>query len=87
MKSFYILDTAVILRGGQSISSRNYSVIVYVTDSNGLSCQTGYPIVIQACECTAAGFCDASKMASKGVSLGPAAIGLMVLGFLTLLCK
>lgn len=78
-------DTAVILRGGQSISSRNYSVIVYVTDSNGLSCQTGYPIVIQACECTAAGFCDASKMASKGVSLGPAAIGLMVLGFLTLL--
>ncbi|XP_077126511.1 desmoglein-4-like [Ranitomeya variabilis] len=78
-------DTAVILVGGSSVGARNYSVLVYVTDKNNLSCPNPFPIVIQACECTAARSCDASKLSSKNVSLGPAAIGLMVLGFLALL--
>ncbi|XP_073535302.1 desmoglein-4-like [Phyllobates terribilis] len=78
-------DTAVILVGGSSVGARNFTVLVYVTDKNNLSCPNPIPIVIQACECTAARSCDASKQSGKSVSLGPAAIGLMVLGFLALL--
>ncbi|XP_075209441.1 desmoglein-3-like [Anomaloglossus baeobatrachus] len=78
-------DTAVILVGGPSVGARNSTVLVYATDNNNLTCPNAIPIGIQACECTAARSCDASKLSSKNVSLGPAAIGLMVLGFLALL--
>ncbi|XP_075684230.1 desmoglein-4-like [Rhinoderma darwinii] len=78
-------DTAVTLVGSSSVGARNYSVVVYVTDKNNLSCPNSIPIVIQACECNTARSCDASKLSGKSVSLGPAAIGLMVLGFLALL--
>ncbi|XP_075069562.1 desmoglein-4-like [Mixophyes fleayi] len=78
-------NTAVIAVGGPSIVPNNYTLLVTVTDKNGLTCPNPFRIVIQACECTPSGFCDASKLTGKSVSLGPAAIGLMVLGFLALL--
>ncbi|XP_056378981.1 desmoglein-4 [Hyla sarda] len=78
-------DTAVTLVGGPSVTARNYSVQVTIRDNNGVTCPNPFNIVIQACECTAAGSCDASKFTGRNVSLGPAAIGLMVLGFLMLL--
>ncbi|XP_069813770.1 desmoglein-4-like [Dendropsophus ebraccatus] len=77
--------TAVTLVGGSSVTARNYSVTVTVRDARGNTCPNPFTIVIQACECTSAGSCDASKLTGRNVSLGPAAIGLMVLGFLVLL--
>ncbi|XP_072008124.1 desmoglein-4-like [Engystomops pustulosus] len=78
-------DTAVTLIGSPSVSVRNYTLLAYVTDKNNISCPGSFPINVKVCECTAAGTCDASKQAGRNVSLGPAAIGLMVLGFLVLL--
>ncbi|XP_018410808.1 PREDICTED: desmoglein-1-like, partial [Nanorana parkeri] len=77
--------TAVTLVGRPSVSPRNYSLVFNVADSNNLSCPNPFQVTIPACECTPSGSCDASKTASKSASLGPAAIGLMVLGFLALL--
>lgn len=69
------------------LGAGNYTVRVYVSDKNNLACPDPVDITITVCDCTSGGSCDATKLVGKSVSLGPAAIGLMVLGFLLLLCK
>ncbi|XP_044149293.1 desmoglein-1-like [Bufo gargarizans] len=78
-------DTAIILEGINSPRIGNYTVKLSVTDKNNLACGTQIPIPLEVCECTADRFCDATKRSGKNVSLSPAAIGLIILGFLALL--
>ncbi|XP_066435740.1 desmoglein-3-like [Eleutherodactylus coqui] len=80
-----INDTAARLTPTSNLRPGNYSVPVYVTDRNNTSCPNPNNVIIQRCECISPGSCDASKLTGRNVSLGPAAIGLMVLGFLALL--
>ncbi|KAM8967752.1 desmoglein-4-like [Pelodytes ibericus] len=80
-----INDTSIALVGNTGSAPRNVSVDLLVTDNANLSCPQPWTFRVQVCECTDGGICDASKLSGKSVSLGPAAIGLMVLGFLLLL--
>ncbi|KAM5157083.1 desmoglein-4-like [Mantella aurantiaca] len=77
--------TAVYLVARPSVTPRNYTLVFYTKDSNGLTCPNSFNVTVPVCQCTSSGTCDASKTTGKSVSLGPAAIGLMVLGFLALL--
>ncbi|KAM3929179.1 desmoglein-1-like [Leptodactylus fuscus] len=77
--------TAITLTGAPNLASQNYSVQMIVKDKNGVSCPNPVNVVVEGCECSNGVTCDAVKQAGKSVSLGPAAIGLMVLGFLALL--
>ncbi|XP_077348734.1 desmoglein-4-like [Lithobates pipiens] len=81
----FLNDTAIYVVPGSTVGPGNYTVRVSVSDKNNLSCPNPVDITITVCECTSSGSCDASKLVGKSVSLGPAAIGLMVLGFLLLL--
>ncbi|XP_053322204.1 desmoglein-4-like [Spea bombifrons] len=78
-------DTSVALVGSPGTVPRNVTLQISVRDNGNLSCPAPWPVRLQICECTTGGVCDATKMASKSVSLGPAAIGLLILGFLVLL--
>lgn len=78
-------DTAIYVVAGPAVGPGNYTVRVSVSDKNNVACPNPVDITITVCECTSGGSCDATKLVGKSVSLGPAAIGLMVLGFLLLL--
>ncbi|MEE6464132.1 hypothetical protein FKM82_006189 [Ascaphus truei] len=77
--------TSVTLVGPTNLNARNTTVYVTVTNQGNTNCQNPWSIPLRICECTANRRCDNSKSTSKNVSLGPAAIGLMILGFLALL--
>ncbi|KAM4704751.1 desmoglein-4-like isoform 2-T2 [Rhinophrynus dorsalis] len=69
-------------------SSRNITAQVIVTDKANYSCPQPWSVPIQLCDCIGSGadkICDASRITGTNVSLGPSAIGLIVLGLLMLL--
>ncbi|XP_040289292.1 desmoglein-1-beta-like isoform X2 [Bufo bufo] len=79
-------DTAIIMEGINSPAVGNYTVNLSVTDKSNVACGTPIRIGLQVCECTADKICDTANIRSgKNVSLSPAAIGLIILGFLALL--
>ncbi|XP_063307514.1 desmoglein-4-like isoform X2 [Pelobates fuscus] len=80
-----INDTSVALVGVVGSSPRNATLNMIVLDNGNRSCPLPVSLRIQVCDCEPTGTCIASPRTSKSVSLGPAAIGLMVLGFLVLL--
>ncbi|XP_053569110.1 desmoglein-4 [Bombina bombina] len=78
-------STTALLTGPSSLTASNITADIIVRDRNNVSCLNPWKIPLEVCECTDGRVCDAAKRASKNISLGPAAIGLMVLGFLALL--
>uniref|UniRef100_F7ADV1 SOSS complex subunit B1 n=1 Tax=Xenopus tropicalis TaxID=8364 RepID=F7ADV1_XENTR len=67
---------------------RNVTVQVQVENRNGQSCSLPVSILLQICQCVDSGnTCVQSGtfQKAKSVALGPAAIGLLIMGFLALL--
>uniref|UniRef100_A0A8C5MF71 Cadherin domain-containing protein n=1 Tax=Leptobrachium leishanense TaxID=445787 RepID=A0A8C5MF71_9ANUR len=77
-------DTSVAIVGKTGTGPRNITLYVVIRDNANRSCPNPFPLKLQICECTLNGACDSTRT-SKSIALSPAAIGLMVLGFLALL--
>ncbi|OCT74691.1 hypothetical protein XELAEV_18033678mg [Xenopus laevis] len=80
-------DTSAMLTT-QNINNRNVTVDVQVTNINGESCAQPVRIQLQVCDCLGNGdTCTQVGTFQMGtrVALGPAAIGLLIMGFLALL--
>lgn len=83
-------DTATILRAQESMWPGFYQVELVVKDDQGQACPEPQKVKIQFCTCEDGLQCGrwgASGMASKETKLGPAGIGILLLGLLMLLCK
>lgn len=81
-------DTAAILRAQESLWPGFYEVEFMVTDEQGQACPDPQKVKVQVCTCENGVVCgqrDANGQPSKKSQLGPAAIGLLLLGLLLLL--
>lgn len=83
-------DTAAILRSQDSLWPGLYEVEFVVKDGQGHFCPEPQKVTVQVCTCEDGVECGkrgANGQPSKGSELGPAGIGLLLLGFLMLLRK
>lgn len=80
----FLTDTAAILRSQESLWPGIYEVEFLVKDQQGHACQDPQKVKVEVCTCEDGIMCG---RASKGAKLGPAGIGLLLLGLLLLLCK
>lgn len=87
-------DTSALLRAPQQISPGVYRISLVVTDSQGRRCETPESLTLEVCQCDSRDTCGTpvpTKMPStengktSSWRLGPAAIGLLLLGLLMLL--
>ncbi|XP_047649998.1 desmoglein-3 [Phacochoerus africanus] len=87
-------DTSALLRAPQQISPGVYRISLVVTDSQGRRCETPESLTLEVCQCDSRDICgtpvptktpwtENGKRSSW--KLGPAAIGLLLLGLLMLL--
>uniref|UniRef100_W5MIE1 Cadherin domain-containing protein n=1 Tax=Lepisosteus oculatus TaxID=7918 RepID=W5MIE1_LEPOC len=79
-------DTTAILRTHDNLWPGSYEVAVEVKDQQGLSCPDKQVVKIDVCTCNEQKTCEATRK-TTGAGLGFAAMGLLILGFLMLLCK
>lgn len=89
-------DTSALLRAPQQISPGVYRISLVVTDSQGRRCETPESLTLEVCQCDSRDTCG-TPVPTKTPStengkrsswrLGPAAIGLLLLGLLMLLCE
>uniref|UniRef100_A0A8C6RS29 Desmoglein 3 n=1 Tax=Nannospalax galili TaxID=1026970 RepID=A0A8C6RS29_NANGA len=86
-------DTSAVLRAQQQVSPGVYSVSLVVKDNQGVQCDTPETLTLTVCQCDERSRCRAPNP-SRGPyithresswRLGPAAIGLILLGLLLLL--
>nr|XP_033791051.1 desmoglein-4-like [Geotrypetes seraphini] len=80
--------TSVRLVSRNKLSGQSSSVFVSVKDNTNQNCNEPFEIPVLPCTCGQNNLCqisDPSKATDRGASLGPAAIGLMVMGALILL--
>lgn len=85
-----LADTAAILRAKESFWPGYYEVEFVVTDEQGQACPDPQKVKVQVCTCENGVVCgkrDANGQPSKKSELGPAGIGLLLLGLLLLLRK
>ena len=94
MSVFVLLlaDTAAILRAEESMWPGLYEVEFLVTDQQGHSCPEPQKVTVQVCTCEDGVTCgirgaDGQIATKGGAELGPAGIGLILLGALLLLRK
>jgi len=90
MNVVYLTDTAVILRAQESMWRGFYEVELLVKDQQGKACPEPQRVRVRVCSCedgVACGKLGANGQLHKGAELGPAGIGLLLLGLLLLLCK
>ena len=83
-------DTAAILRSQESLWPGMYEVEFLVKDGQGVACPNPQKVMVQVCTCEDGVVCGkrgANGKPSKGTELGPAGIGLLLLGLLLLLRK
>ncbi|XP_030069637.1 desmoglein-4 [Microcaecilia unicolor] len=83
-----INDTSARLFSTSKLNVVSTTVSVLVKDNANLNCSAPFEIPIFPCTCDQNNLClpsDTSKTTDRGASLGPAAIGLMVMGGLILL--
>lgn len=83
-------DTAAILRAQESMWPGVYEVELAVSDMQGQVCPEPQKVKVQVCTCEDGVVCgkrSSHGQASKEAVLGPAGIGLLLLGLLLLLRK
>ncbi|XP_041516509.1 desmoglein-3 isoform X1 [Microtus oregoni] len=87
-----INDTSALLRAQQQVSPGVYSVPVVVKDNEGGQCDTPEILTLTVCQCDDRNMCRAPNPSREPMRhresswrLGPAAIGLILLGLLMLL--
>uniref|UniRef100_A0A8C3YMR9 Desmoglein 3 n=1 Tax=Catagonus wagneri TaxID=51154 RepID=A0A8C3YMR9_9CETA len=87
-------DTSALLRAPQPISPGVYRISLVVTDSQGRRCETPESLTLEVCQCDSRNTCAAlvptpnpgtGDKERSSWRLGPAAIGLLLLGLLMLL--
>uniref|UniRef100_A0A8D0MPE3 Desmoglein 3 n=1 Tax=Sus scrofa TaxID=9823 RepID=A0A8D0MPE3_PIG len=87
-------DTSALLRAPQQISPGVYRISLVVTDSQGRRCETPESLTLEVCQCDSRDTCGTpvptkTPLTENGKTsswrLGPAAIGLLLLGLLMLL--
>lgn len=83
----YMNDTTAIFRTHEKLWPGPHELMVEVTDQQGLKCPEPQKLQVDVCTCKNQGGCDrtATGDAKKGSRLGPAGIGLLLLGLLALL--
>uniref|UniRef100_A0A8C2D4Z0 Desmoglein 2 n=1 Tax=Cyprinus carpio TaxID=7962 RepID=A0A8C2D4Z0_CYPCA len=86
----HLNDTTGIFRTNEKLWPGEYELTVDVKDQQGLSCPEPQKIQVDVCTCTNQGACaragpSGTSGAFKGSRLGPAGIGLLFLGLLSLL--
>ncbi|XP_042603389.1 desmoglein-2.1 [Cyprinus carpio] len=86
----HLNDTTAIFRTNEKLWPGEYELTVDVKDQQGLSCPEPQKIQVDVCTCTNQGACARAgpsgiSGAFKGSRLGPAGIGLLFLGLLSLL--
>ncbi|CAL8307288.1 unnamed protein product [Lota lota] len=84
----HLNETSAILRSHETLWPGYYEVNVEVHDQQGEACPEPQKVKVEVCTCEDGKTCGlqgATGRVSKGSVLGPAAIGLMLLGFLMLL--
>ncbi|XP_044538820.1 desmoglein-3 [Gracilinanus agilis] len=87
--------TSAKLETQQTLSSGTQSLSLLVTDRQGMSCEIPETLELRTCDCdenqrcvSVLPFPDGNRQKGRSsVSLGPAAIGLLFLGLLMLLCE
>ena len=91
---YFVLATSALLQGQQHVSPGVYNVPVIVKDNQGGQCDTPESLTLTVCQCDDRSMCRAPGPSKEpflyGESswrLGPAAIGLILLGLLMLLCE
>uniref|UniRef100_A0A672T554 Desmoglein-2-like n=1 Tax=Sinocyclocheilus grahami TaxID=75366 RepID=A0A672T554_SINGR len=89
----HLNDTTAIFRTNEKLWPGEYELMVDVKDQQGLSCPEPQKIQVDVCTCNDQGACaragpnGASGAFKKGSRFGPAGIGLLFLGLLSLLRK
>uniref|UniRef100_A0A8C1PAY0 Desmoglein 2 n=1 Tax=Cyprinus carpio TaxID=7962 RepID=A0A8C1PAY0_CYPCA len=87
----YFNDTTAIFRTHEKLWPGEYELTVDVKDQQGLSCPEPQKIQVEVCTCTDQGACSRTEengskgTFKKGSRFGPAGIGLLFLGLLSLL--
>ncbi|KAM4548234.1 desmoglein-2.1-like [Odontesthes bonariensis] len=84
----HLNDTAVILRAQESIWRGFYEMELLVKDQQGKACTEPQKVRVRVCSCEDGVVCGkigATGQLHKGAELGPAGIGLLLLGLLLLL--
>lgn len=91
---YFFVDTSALLRAQQQVSPGVYSVPVIVKDNEGRQCDTPEILTLTVCQCDDRNMCRAANPSREPMRhgesswrLGPAAIGLILLGLLMLLCE
>lgn len=90
--SLLLADTAAILRAKEPMWPGIYEVEFLVKDMQGHSCPKPQKVDIRICNCkdatrNAEEPCGEQGTIKKDSELGPAGIGLLLLGLLLILCK
>lgn len=83
-------DTAAILRAQEDMRPGLYEVELLVKDEQGRACPEPQKVKVRVCTCEDGVHCGVrggNGQPSKEVQLGPAGIGLLLLGLLLLLRK
>lgn len=65
----------------------SYDVPILVKDSQGFSCSDRQIVHVSVCTCGKDGVCVGQRIVGSSVALGPAAVALIILALLLLLCK
>ena len=85
--------TSALLTAPQPVSPGVYRISVVVTDSEGRRCETPESLTLEVCQCDYRDICRSAPPTSsphtirEGSRMGAAAIGLLFLGLLLLLCE
>lgn len=85
-----VADTAAILRVHELLWLGEYDVALEVKDEQGYACPEPQKVTVQVCTCEDGVLCGKkgfNGQVTKGAELGPAGIGLLLLGLLLLLRK
>lgn len=86
----HLTDTAAILRAKEPLWAGLYEVNVLVKDEQGKACPEPQKVKVQVCTCEDGVICGkqgGNGKPTKSSELGPAGIGLLILGLLLLLRK
>lgn len=86
----HLADTAAILRAHETLWPGVYEVEVLVKDEQGKACPEPQKVKVQVCTCGNGVICGrtgGNGKPTKSSELGPAGIGLLILGLLLLLRK
>ncbi|KAK5869346.1 hypothetical protein PBY51_024071 [Eleginops maclovinus] len=78
-------DTAAILRAKETLWPGLYEVTFVVEDQQGKACPEPQKVTVLVCTCEEGDTCGDRGNTKKGAELGPAGIGLLLLGLLLLL--